>query len=266
MDTLTKGNYLGAITDTLAYNNIIASKASYLKIENQNWHCHENPFFAYFLKGGNCEYRKSKEIKCSAGTLLFYHAGEPHCNKAYSNGCKIFHIEIDNDWFNEYGFKTAKIKADTINQLILKQAFINIINEFAIRDELSGSSIENLLVYLFNLLTRSSDYPNHAPLWTTKFNAIIKDHINNTPSLENISKLLNIHPVTLSKEFPKYYHCSFGDYVRQLRIETSLPLLAKKNMPVNDIAWLSGFSDTSNFIRSFKKVKGVTPNVYRKLI
>jgi len=130
MDTLTKGNYLGTTTDTLVYNNIIVSKASYQKTENQNWHCHENPFFAYFLKGGNYEYRKSKKIKCSAGTLLFYHAREPHCNKEYSNDCKIFHIEIESNWFNEYGFKIGKIKADVIDQLIFKQAFISILNEF----------------------------------------------------------------------------------------------------------------------------------------
>ena len=92
------------------------------------------------------------------------------------------------------------------------------------------------------------------------------DCINDAPTLENISKQLNIHPVTLSKEFSKYYQCSFGDYIRQLRIESSLSFLGKKNLPVNDVAYLSGFSDTSNFIRTFKKVKGVTPNVYRQLI
>jgi AraC-like DNA-binding protein len=81
-----------------------------------------------------------------------------------------------------------------------------------------------------------------------------------------LAKKLNIHPVTLSREFPKYYHCSFSNYFRQLRIERSLPMLAKKNMPIHDVAGSCGFSDTSNFIRSFKKWKGVTPDVYRKLI
>jgi AraC family transcriptional regulator len=266
MQTFASGNYLGNKVDTFSYNGIFASKAQYCSVENKGRHCHENSFFAFFLRGGNYEYRGSKEIKCSAGTLLFYRAGEPHCNKAYSNGCKIFHVEIENNWFNECGIKNWQIKADVINNLPFKNSFVNILNEFAIRDELSGPSIENLLIYLFNLLSRSSSDKNVIRTWCKKFNVIIKDCLNHDPSLANISKQLDMHPVTLSKAFPKYYQCGFGEYIRQLRIENSLPFLAKKNIPVSDVAYRAGFSDTSNFIRLFKKVKGVTPNVYRQLI
>ena len=101
MKILTKGSYLGSQTDALVYRNIILSKTEYRQKEDQNWHCHENAFFAYFLKGGNKEFRKGDEIKCSAGTLLFYKAGELHCNKDYIFGSRIFHFEIENNWFIE---------------------------------------------------------------------------------------------------------------------------------------------------------------------
>src|SRR5689334_12177310 len=139
MNTLLKGNYLGTQTDTYVYKKIIISKAEYCSLENKDWHCHENSFFAYFLKGSNYEYRESKEIKCLPGTLLYYRSMEPHCNKAYTNGCKIFHVEIENNWFSEFDLK-MKIKADVIDDLMIKNSFINILNEFMIRDELSGSS------------------------------------------------------------------------------------------------------------------------------
>jgi AraC family transcriptional regulator len=123
---------------------------------DQDWHCHENCFFAYFLKGGNYEYRKAREIECSPGTLLYYRSMEPQCNKAYSQGSKIFHVEVDNNWFKNYDLPGTDIRADIIDDIIIKNAFINVVNEFAIRDALSGSSIQVLLVYLFNLLMRSS--------------------------------------------------------------------------------------------------------------
>ena len=63
---------------------------------------------------------KAKEIKCSAGTLFFIDRGEPHCNKAYSNGSKIFHVEIGNDWFNECDIKNSEIEADVINDQSIK--------------------------------------------------------------------------------------------------------------------------------------------------
>jgi AraC family transcriptional regulator len=266
METFKKGNYLGTRVDSFISRDIIISKAEYCHIENQYWHCHENPFLAYFLKGCNTEFRKSREIHCSSGTLLFYRSGEPHCNKDYSYGCKIFHIEMDSAWFERNDIRPEKIQVDVIHDLLVKNAVGNIICEFAIRDELSGSSIESMLVYLFNSLTRSLETKDQKPEWTKKFNTIIARQVHANHSLKSIARILNIHPVTLSKEFPRYYHCTFGEHIRQLRIEESLSLLSKKNMPLNEIAWECGFSDTSNYIRSFKKAKGLTPGYYRKLL
>src|SRR5215218_11128621 len=147
MNTLSAGNYLGTKVDTYVHKSIIISKTEYCSVENKDWHCHENSFFAYFLKGGNYEYRKAKEIKCSAGTLLFYPSHEPHCNKAYTNDCKIFHVEIDNNWLYDYDLTTEKIKADVIGDFTIKNTFTNVLHEFATRDEFTGSSIEHLLMY-----------------------------------------------------------------------------------------------------------------------
>jgi AraC-like DNA-binding protein len=265
METLKKGNYLGTKTHTLVHNRIIVSKTEYCTVESKDWHCHENSFFAYFLKGGNYEYRKDKEIKCEPGTLLFYKAMEPHCNKNYATGSKIFHVEIDNGWFYENELETRKVDADKIDQLKAKNIFTHIVDEFFIRDELSGDSIENLLIYLWNSLSRTQSIMK-APLWVQRFNNIKLDLSEKKITLVEVARELNIHPVTLSKEFPEYYHSSFGDYMRQLRIEKSLSLLSKKNISINEIAFSCGFSDTSNYIRSFRKVKGITPNAYRKMI
>jgi AraC family transcriptional regulator len=172
MKILTKGTYLGSQTDTLVYRNIIISKTEYRQKENQNWHCHENPFFAYFLKGGNKEFRKGDEIKCSAGTLLFYKAGELHCNKDYVAGSRIFHFEIEESWFTENRLNWKNIQHSEINNFAIKNIFINIIREFSIRDDLSESSVQSLALYLFNLLTRQADQ-KAMPLWKYEFERII---------------------------------------------------------------------------------------------
>ncbi len=266
MKILTRGSYLGSQTDILFYRNIIITRTEYSQNEDQSWHCHENPFFAYFLKGGNKELRKTDEIKCSAGTLLFYKAGEFHCNKDYISGSRIFHFEIDKNWFIENKLNPENIRQSEINNLTIKNTFLNIIREFSIRDELSESSVQSLALYLFNLLTRQSDNKKSVPLWKYDFDKIIGEYANNKQSLINLAKKLRVHPVTLSKQFPKYYNCSFGEYLRQLRIEKAISLLAKKTIPISDIAEDCGFSEPSNFIRSFKRQKGITPDAYRKLI
>jgi AraC family transcriptional regulator len=266
MRTLSRGKYLGEQTDTLSYKNIIISKTEYQQREDQNWHYHENSFFAYFLKGSNREFRRSGELTCSAGTLLFYKPEEIHRNQNYAFGSKIFHLEIDKSWFGDNSLRPENIKYSEIKNIFAKNVFINIINEFSIRDELSEDSIENLLLYLWNLLSRNDQSKKYIPAWVKRFRSIQHDCIESKPTLAYISKQLDIHPVTLSREFPLYYHCSFGDYIRQLRIEKSLQLLARKSMPVSEVAFLCGFSDTSNFIRTFKKLKAVTPGIYRQMI
>jgi AraC family transcriptional regulator len=266
MKILTRGSYLGFQTDSLFYRNLIISKTEYRQKEDQSWHCHENPFFAYFLKGGNKELRNKDEIKCSAGTLLFYKAGEFHCNKDYIAGSRIFHFEIDNNWFAENKLNPENIPHSEINNLTVKNIFINIIREFSIRDELSESSVQSLALYLFNLLARQIDGKKSIPLWKYNFDKIIYEQTTNKQSLANLAKKLRVHPVTLSRQFPKYYNCSFREYLRQLRIEKAISLLGKKSIPISDIAEHCGFSEPSNFIRCFKRQKGITPDAYRKLI
>lgn len=265
MKILTKGTYLGSQTDTLSYRNLTISKTEYNQKEDQNWHCHENSFFAYFLKGGNTEFRKKGEIKCSAGTLLFYKAGELHCNKDYLSGSRILHFEIDQNWFIENKLNWKNIQHAEISNAAIKNIFTNIIREFSIRDDLSESSVQSLALYLFNLLTRQTGRGS-MPLWTYDLDKIMHNPELKSQSLAELAKKLKLHPVTLSRQFPKYYGCNFGAYLRQLRMDSAVSLLAKKNISISTIADHCGFSETSNFIRCFKKQKGITPDAYRKMI
>ncbi len=197
---------------------------------------------------------------------MFYSPQEPHCNKSYAPGSKIFHVEISKNWFDENELQSKEIKTDEIEYAKAKNIFTHIIEEFFLKDDLSEDSIGNLLLYLWNLLVRTNEREHYVPYWVKQFNKIKDEFLEGKPTLISVAKELNMHPVTLSKQFPRYYHCSFGAYIREMRIEKSLPLLAKKNMPVNDVAFLCGFDNTSNFIRTFKKVKGTTPIAYRNLL
>ena len=265
MKILTRGSYLGSQTDTLVYRNIIISKTEYRQKEDQNWHCHENPFFAYFLKGGNKEFRKGDEIKCSAGTLLFYKPGELHCNKEYISGSRIFHFEIEEYWFVENKLNWKSIRNAEINNFAIKNIFINIIRESSIRDDLSESSVQSLALYLFNLLTRQGDQGS-IPLWKHDLDKMINERGMDKQSVTELARRLKVHPVTLSRQFSKYYNYNIGQYLRESRLERAVSLLAKKSIPLADIAEYCGFSETSNFIRCFKKQKGITPEAYRKMI
>lgn len=61
------------------------------------------------------------------------------------------------------------------------------------------------------------------------------------------------------------YHCSFSDYVNQLRIEHAKTLLmsAGTDNKLTTIAEASGYSSESAFYRNFQKETGMTPSEFR---
>jgi len=52
-------------------------------------------------------------------------------------------------------------------------------------------------------------------------------------------------------------------YVLQCRVEFARELIAGTDMPVSEIAIVTGFSDQSHYTRWFREIVGVTPGSYR---
>jgi AraC family transcriptional regulator len=82
-------------------------------------------------------------------------------------------------------------------------------------------------------------------------------------SLSQQAACVGVHPVHLAREFRRFYHCTIGDYIRQLRIKFACEKLVQSDLPLSEIALASGFFDQSHFTRTFKQLTGKTPQAYR---
>lgn len=103
------------------------------------------------------------------------------------------------------------------------------------------------------------------PAWAKELKEIMQDHIDTHLGLKEISKILDVHPAYLSREFSKYFDdLSFGEYIRKLRIEKAIEWMQTPAYSLTEIAYLAGFSDQSHFTRIFKLHTGKNPSVYRK--
>ncbi len=125
--------------------------------------------------------------------------------------------------------------------------------------------IENLLLDVYKKFLKNKK--GKVPAWARELKEIIQDQIdtNLALNLKSISQSLKVHPSYLSREFSKYFDdLSFGDYIRKLRIEKAIQLLADPGRSLAEIAYLTGFSDQSHFNRIFKKHTGSNPSEYRK--
>ena len=57
---------------------------------------------------------------------------------------------------------------------------------------------------------------------------------------------------------------SVADFLLRTRVERACNLLKIGRLDVTRVAYEVGFSDKSNFSRSFRKIMGVPPGEYRK--
>jgi AraC-like DNA-binding protein len=91
----------------------------------------------------------------------------------------------------------------------------------------------------------------------------IEQHYGQHISLETLAKLTGFSPKYFCRYFRTIVHRSPIDYLNYYRIECAAQFLAAADMNVAEVAVHCGFSDSSAFIKQFRKYKGTTPRQYR---
>lgn len=84
-------------------------------------------------------------------------------------------------------------------------------------------------------------------------------------SLAELSNVFGLTPSYFSKMYKEKYKVSIPDYINVMRINQAKKLLRDTSQSVQLIAASVGFTESSTFIRIFKKIEGITPGVYRTL-
>ncbi len=136
-------------------------------------------------------------------------------------------------------------------------------------DKHTWDPMERLLLQVFNKFMRKELRKKKVPAWAVKLKQTIQDQIdtNYSLNLSEISKAVDLNPDYISREFSKYFDSlSFGEYIRKLRVDKAIELLHSGAHSQVEIAYLTGFSDQSHFIRIFKKHMGMTPSMYKNKI
>ncbi|MCD2257839.1 AraC family transcriptional regulator [Psychroserpens luteolus] len=92
------------------------------------------------------------------------------------------------------------------------------------------------------------------------------NHFNEDISLTTISEVANMTKNAFCKYFKKRTNKTYITFLNELRVEHACKLLlVNKDMPIVDIAEMTGFRNISNFNRQFKSVKMMSPSVFKAL-
>lgn len=93
----------------------------------------------------------------------------------------------------------------------------------------------------------------------------IRNHYNQDISLDDVAAQMGLSATYASKQIKAYTGMNVVNYINTLRIEHAKELLAGTKMSSNEIGDYVGFRYSQSFIRTFRKVVGMTPGNYRSL-
>ncbi|MES2378871.1 MAG: AraC family transcriptional regulator [Bacteroidota bacterium] len=85
-------------------------------------------------------------------------------------------------------------------------------------------------------------------------------------SINQVAGLVRMSVPAFCSYFKKRAHKTYLDFLIEVRISCASQLLADTGMPISEVCYASGFNTLSNFHRQFSKIKGSSPQQYRKAL
>lgn len=258
------------------------------------WQVEKETHFAFeiiLMIRGVQETRFEHEIRhLAAGEVMLIPPGVPHENSCISPaGMEYYcmHFDIDDPFIQEQLLLYCPLVLDpqvpAYHQICsILSSFVELLSsaEMNVRQKLF---VEKLLIELVICLLDYADSQkqelensdNEAIILARQIASGIQENFRcytENPSedklqllsLETVASNLGISDSTMLKVFKKVYAATPKHYQNQLRYNEAKFLLHQPHLPINEIAELVGYQNSSHFSRQFKKWSSLSPLQYRK--
>lgn len=147
-----------------------------------------------------------------------------------------------------------------LNNIGQKKGFDRILDLLKVLNELSLSKELEMISLLQTPTLKQKDECSKI---NTVYEYVLKNY-HNPIHLNEISALVNMSHYSFCKFFKQRTTKTFVQFLTEVRIGMACKYLVEGKMNITEIAYQSGFSNLSNFIRQFKKLIGSTPSEYQK--
>jgi AraC family transcriptional regulator len=221
-------------------------------------HAHEEPYFCLVVEGCSQQRSGNNERFRELGSAYFYPSGEVQSECFGERGSRLFSIELGTE-------ARAQLRATTplpdssaeltgLAALAVRRLYL----EWRAGDSVCIEDLTSLLVA--SLVRERCD----AIRWAPVVRDYLHTHFRERLTLDRIARAAGVHPVHLSRAFPKRFGVTLGAYLRGLRLDDAARRLAATDRPIADIALDSGFASQAHLTRELKRQLGTTPGSYRR--
>jgi AraC family transcriptional regulator len=264
---LAAGNFYGKTLKQYRADGFSLSETRYPPGSILPRHSHESHYFCFVLRGTYTESYGRKVRSRQPSAIVFHPAGELHAQYFDSTAVQLFRIEVNQARLRDLSRANLPLEGLDFRKGLATGLALRLYQEFCEPDAVSDLAIEGLALELIAAIARhsrrSANISREPAEWLRRAHELIKSRFLEHLTLGDIARTVEVHPVTLAREFRHHYNCTIGEMVRSERIGFACRELLKPEEPLTDIAISAGFYDQSHFAKTFKRLIGMTPGRYR---
>lgn len=251
-----------------------------VSIKQPHYHdCHQ----IVYVTGGSAEIRVNEtQYRVKAGDLVVFSRLEQHAVTGQSWDYQRYVLKLDPELSvgREHAYRFYAILFNRpvgFCNLIDVQAqkdlfcalFASILQEWEgikpVRETLLNLLVQQLLIYCYRQIPEAFFAVEDERLEIVQqIQTQFQRDYKNVISLQELAQTYNLSVSYLSHLFKKTTGSSVMGYLQSCRIAAAKKYLAETDMRIGEIVEQCGFSDTSNFGRTFRSTTGLSPTDFRK--
>lgn len=148
---------------------------------------------------------------------------------------------------------------------VFSEKFPDLLKNIELSEMLEKKLIVNFASeYIKELMKNENTKEDMNQKMVDKMVSYMKVNYREEITLDDLSKIVFMHPVTVSRLFKATTGSNISAFLSKIRLEEAARLLEHSNLLVGDIGNLVGYHKAQYFIKLFKQQYGVTPQKYRR--
>lgn len=264
---LSAGSFFGDPLNRYRTDGFLLHEVAYKPHLEIPRHIHANAYFAFVLHGVYTETYGQRQRVCEPATLIFHPPGEAHADRFAGERGHLLNLELTVPTLERWR-EHAPVANDSVEWAGGELTWLaaRLYSEFRHRDVASSLAMEGLVLEILAGASRNSlPRSDSEPRWLRQIEQRLRDQFLTPPSVDEMARDVDVHPVHLARVFRHRRRCTIGEYVRRLRVEAACRQLCDSETALSAIALDAGFADQSHFSRTFKSITGMTPGQYRAI-
>jgi len=249
----------------------------------QTQHKHSFYHLLYFTEGAGEHVIDFVQFSVKRGMIYFMRPGQMH-RWDFSGPVDGFIVNFSATYFEQVGLSShitdpfpffgpdlqhqvIQLKEQT--QHSVEDLFKAIVGEQAVGERMSSVMIASLLIQLFITIYRDN-YPAEPPAAVhynvtilRNFQELVDTHSKQFRLPKDYANLLYITPNHLNALCKDLLHMPAGQVIRERVLLEAKRMLVNLEWPIGEIAQELNFTDSSYFVKFFKKYTGTTPEAFR---